>query len=155
MTMELWIAFALFAAGGLLVALELFLPGGVLGVCGALALIAGVVFCFFHSQLAGAISVVGLAVIGPIAGWLWVNNAHRMPGAKSLFLTNTAGGMGTPAYALRPGQSGVAISELRPGGTCEFEGERVPCHSEAGIISAGTNVRVVAFADGRATVRPV
>jgi len=152
--MELWIALILFAIGGVLVALELFLPGGVLGTCGAVALLAGVVVCFFHSQAAGAIAVVSVAVIGPLVGWFWVSNAHRLPGARSLFLADTAGGMGTPAYLLRPGQTGVAVSELRPGGTCEFDGERVPCLSESGIIQAGTEVRVVAFADGRATVRP-
>lgn len=146
----------LFCVGAVLVAMELFLPGGVLGALGALAIIGGVVACFFYSTTSGVIAMTSVAVLGPLVGWLWVANAHRLPGARSLFLAGTADP--NPAIApppLRPGQTGVAASELRPGGICDFDGDRVDCQSEAGIIPAGTTVRVVAFEDGNAIVRPV
>ena len=152
---SLLIPIILFAIGAILIALELFLPGGVLGVFGALAIVAGVVLCFFYSVNAGAVAMVGLLVLGPLAGWLWVGNAHRLPGARSLFLTGIADSRpATLVEPLRMGQLGIATSELRPGGTCEFDGQRISAHSEEGIIPAGSTVRVVAFEDGRATVRP-
>lgn len=149
------VALILFLIGAALVALEVVLPGGVLGALGAVAMVAGVVACFFHSQAAGAISMVLLMILGPLAGWLWVKNAHRTPGARALFLAlgNESDRAAEPA--LQIGQVGVAVSELRPGGVGEFAGQRVPVRSEAGIIPAGTEVAVVAFSDGRATVRPV
>ena len=75
--------------------------------------------------------------------------------ARDVVLGHGDPSVGTPVFALRPGQPGVAVSELRPGGVCEFGDQRVPSQSEAGIIRAGTPVRVVAYADGRATVRAV
>lgn len=152
---SLLIPIILFAIGALLIALEVFLPGGVLGAMGALAIVAGVVLCFFFSVTAGVIAMIALVVLGPAVGWAWVTNAHRLPGSRSLFLSGTADPLpATPVNALRPGQIGVAISELRPGGTCEFDGERLEARSEEGIIPAGASVRVVAFEDGIATVRP-
>lgn len=152
---SLLIPVILFAVGALLIGLEIFLPGGVLGVLGALAIVAGVVLCFFYSVTAGVVAMIALVVLGPAAGWAWVTNAHRLPGSRSLFLSGTADSLpATPVNPLRPGQTGVAISELRPAGTCEFDGERFEAQSEEGMIPAGASVRVVAFEGGMATVRP-
>ena len=151
----LWIALTLFVLAAALVAAELVLPGGVLGAAGALAAVAAVVCCFVHSQKAGAISLCGLVVLGPVAWWLYVRNLDRIVGARDVVLGPGDPSVATPVLALRPGQAGVAVSELRPGGVCEFDDQRVPAQSEAGIIRSGTPVRVVAYADGRATVRAV
>ena len=150
----IWIAVTLFVVAAALVAAELVLPGGVLGGAAALAAVAAVVACFFHSQRAGALSLCGLVVLGPVAWWLYVRNIDRIVGARDVVLGPGDPSVGTPVFALRPGQPGVAVSELRPGGVCEFGDQRVPSQSEAGVIRAGTPVRVVAYADGRATVRP-
>ena len=151
----LFIALILFAVGVALVAAELVLPGGVLGGAGAVAIGGGVVACFFHSSTAGAMAMGGVILLGPLAGWLWVNNLHRTPGARRIVLgpNDTSGVAPTPQVALRVGMAGMTISELRPGGVAEFDDERVQVQSEAGVIPAGTPIRVVACADGRATVR--
>lgn len=151
----LWIALTLFVLAAALVAAELVLPGGVLGAAGAVAACAAVVACFFHSRMAGAVSLSALVVLGPAAWWVYVRNIDRIVGARDVVLGPGDPSVGTPVFALRPGQAGVAVSELRPGGVCDFGGERVPSQSEAGVIRSGTPVRVVAFADGRATVRAI
>ena len=151
----IWVAVTLFVVAAALVAAELVLPGGLLGAAGALAAVVAVVFCFVHSQKAGAISLCAMIVVGPAAWWVYVRNIDRIIGAREVVLGPGDPSVGTPVFALRPGQAGVAVSELRPGGVCEFGDQRVPSQSEAGIIRAGTPVRVVAYAYGRATVRAV
>ena len=64
------------------------------------------------------------------------------------------------------GQVGVVVSELRPGGVCEFSGsggggaaaapgERIEARAEQGVIPAGRRVEVVAVVDHRPLVRAV
>ena len=53
------------------------------------------------------------------------------------------------------GQTGVAISELRPIGICEFDHERHEARGELGPIRAGEKVKVVRIDEGRIIVRPV
>lgn len=151
------IACVLLAIGLLLAAAEVVLPGGVLGALAGVAMAAAVTACFFHSSRSGAIALVALLVMGPILGGLWAKNLHRLPGGKSIVLQTTAGD--TPPRPGNPpgltlGQAGVVVSELRPAGECEFGPLRVQARSEGGVIPAGTPVRVVAWVDGRATVRP-
>jgi membrane-bound ClpP family serine protease len=53
------------------------------------------------------------------------------------------------------GQVGVAVTELRPMGECEFEEERMEAISERGIIRPGQSVKVVGARSGRPLVRAV
>jgi membrane-bound ClpP family serine protease len=53
------------------------------------------------------------------------------------------------------GQLGVVISELRPGGVCEFGATRAEARAEHGVVEAGRRVEVVAVVDGRPVVRAV
>ena len=57
--------------------------------------------------------------------------------------------------AIKVGQTGIAASELKPLGMCDFGLDRVEVISEFGIVPAGTAVRVVAVIDNRPTVRAV
>lgn len=43
----------------------------------------------------------------------------------------------------RVGQSGVALTQLRPGGRAEFDGEVLEVHSAGGFVEAGTAVKIV------------
>ncbi|MDB5294225.1 MAG: hypothetical protein JWO31_208 [Phycisphaerales bacterium] len=151
----LWLALLLFVATAALVAMELVLPGGVLGVMAAVAAVGGVAACFAHSHAAGAASLVGLVVLGP-AGWvLYVRNVDRVFGARNVVLGPGDAATAVPPVPLLPGQPGFAVSELRPGGVCDFAGRRVPARSETGLVPVGSTVRVVSYADGRAVVRAV
>jgi membrane-bound ClpP family serine protease len=49
----------------------------------------------------------------------------------------------------------VAISELRPIGQCEFDGQRLEAQSDHGIVAAGAKVKVVNVINRRPTVRQV
>lgn len=52
------------------------------------------------------------------------------------------------------GKSGIALSELRPSGMAEIDGERVDVASEGDFVRAGTPVTVVRAEGMRVVVRP-
>jgi membrane-bound serine protease (ClpP class) len=153
----LLLAILLFALGAALLAAEMFVPGGVLGAMGGLLIVGAVVTCFFVNQWLGVGAMGGMIVLGPLAWTLWVRALQKTRLARGLVLPpHDAAAAAEPCDPpIRIGQRGVTVSELRPGGVCEFGDERVQVVAEHGSIPRGTSVRVVACEGGRATVRPV
>jgi membrane-bound serine protease (ClpP class) len=154
------LAILLFAAGVVLLLAEVALPAhGVIGLLGAAAIVAGVGVVFYLNQWAGLALAAALTVATPFAIGLWVKVWPRTPMGRRLILSAPrAGDKGhrpaDAAPAVRIGQAGVAVSELRLGGTCEIAGERLGCRAEHELIPRGTPVRVIAIVDGHPIVRP-
>jgi membrane-bound serine protease (ClpP class) len=151
--------FLLFAAGVVLLVAEVGLPShGVLGLLGALCFVAGVGVVFYLHQWAGVALAVGLMVATPFLITLWLKIWPRTPLGRRLILASPAAKQPSANTTSDErswiGQTGVTASELRPGGTCEFGGERIACAAEHGVIPAGASVRVIAVIDGRPVVRP-
>ena len=152
----------LFASGVLMVLAEAVLPShGILGVIGAVALVAGVAVCFWINQYVGVTAAVTLFVLAPFVAALWVKVWPHTYAGKRLILgpgSEVATGQ-APWAAVQVGQVGVVVTELRPGGTCEFGSgagaARVEARSEHGIIPAGRRVEIVAVVDRRPLVRAV
>ena len=163
------LAILLFAVGLALLAAEFFIPAhGTTAGLGLLALLAGVIACFFVGQWVGVGVLAAGATLLPVgaAGWMRIFPRTRL--ARRVVLP-PAPGPGAPntsnAAPVRVGQTGIAISAMRPSGVCEFEDLccdassarmlRIQAISDFGEIAAGSRVRVICFADGRATVRVV
>ena len=53
------------------------------------------------------------------------------------------------------GRQGTAVTPLRPAGTADFDGERIPVVTEGDLVAAGRTVEVVAVEGNRIVVRPV
>ena len=155
------LAILLFVGGVILLLAEVFLPThGLLGVLGAIGLLGGVGVCFSINEFLGLGAAVALVVLMPFATALWVKVWPHTPAGKRLILgpvePSAAGGITAPPVHV--GQFGVVVSELRPGGVCEFgpASERVEARSERGaVIPAGHRVEVVALVDHRPVVRAV
>jgi membrane-bound ClpP family serine protease len=148
----------LFFAGGIVLLLaEVFLPShGVLGIVGAVGLMAGVGTCFWINQYLGLSTAIVLVILTPFATALWVKAWPHTFAGKRLILGPTASAAAhSPMPVLKVGQVGVVISELRPGGVCEFGPNRVEARCEHGTISPGQRVEVVTLTDGRPLVRAV
>lgn len=170
-------AILLFSVGLTLLAAEFFIPAhGVTAGLGLLALLAGVIACFFLGEWVGVSALAAGAILAPVgaAGWMrifphtWLGRRVVLPPARK-----PAALVGPKAAPVRVGQTGVAISALRPSGVCEFDdlsGDagaadpvgklragrlRIQAISDFGDIAPGSRVRVICFADGRATVRVV
>ena len=154
MSLGLIIALLLLAALVLVVA-ELFLPsGGVLGLMAGVALIAAVVTCFRVDPRLGAGAVLLVALLAMPAFALGVKVWQWSPVGRKMTLKATTSGR-SPLDAVAVGSEGVAVSALRPMGEAEFAGQTVQAKSEFGGVEPGTRVRVIAFAENVATVRPL
>lgn len=144
----------LLLTGLVLLVAEMLLPShGVLGVLGAVVLAAGVVVCYRVDSRIGLAALLVLVVAAPFAGMLWIKLWPRTPLGRRMIL-----GPATTSVAeagVEIGQTGVAASELRPMGVCDFGAGRVEARAEFGTIPAGQRVRVVAVVDRRPTVRAV
>lgn len=148
---------ALLAAGLLLVVAEVFLPGGVAGVVGGLALLAamGIGLSAFPPPW-GFLSAVAIVVFGGIALLLWIQLFPRSRTGKRIAL-RTDGAAYKSAAAPSPhliGAGGETVTALRPGGIALIDGKRCDVLAEGGDwIAAGAAIRVAAIRDGQLLVR--
>jgi membrane-bound serine protease (ClpP class) len=154
----------LLAIGVILLIGELLLPtGGMLGVIGVGAALAAIVAAGMRNAWAAAFLTLALALATPLFWTLAIKLWPRTFVGRRMMLPpvdNTP-----PPAPVTVGQTGVAVSELRPMGICEFDtggpaGQtggrvRVEAHSEHGIVEPGKTVRVVALVNNRPTVRVV
>jgi membrane-bound serine protease (ClpP class) len=151
------LAILLFSAGIVLLIAEIYLPSyGILGVMSLLALFGGVGTCFWINKQLGLASAIGLVILMPFAVALAIKVWPHTYAGKRLILGRTASATAhAPASAVQVGQMGIVVSELRPGGVCEFGMTRVEARCEHGVIPAGRHVEVVAVVDRRPLVRAV
>ena len=147
---------ALLAAGLLLVVAEVFIPGGVAGVVGGLALLGamGIGLAAFPPPW-GYLSAVAIVVFGGIGLLTWVMVFPRSRVGKRIALRTDGADFksATPAPEL-VGAAGEAATALRPAGIALIGGKRYDVLAENGEwIAAGTAVRVSAIRGGALLVR--
>ena len=146
----------LLAAGLLLIIAEVFIPGGVAGVLGGLALLAamGLGLATFPAPW-GFFSAVAIVVFGGIALLTWVQFFPRSRMGKRIALRTD----GADFKAAAPdrdlvGAGGEAATALRPAGIALIAGKRYDVLAEGGEwIPAGAAIRVSAVRDGNLLVR--
>lgn len=136
---------------------ELVLPGGILGVAGALALLGAVVATFVsHGPAAGTTALVLVSAAGLGILRVWMKRFHRLPFTRRLILEETSGAGAAPAAdAPPPGSRGRAVTPLVPSGRVEIDGRRHDALAEAASIEAGAAVAVVARSGASLLVREV
>lgn len=149
--------FVLFAIGIFLLALEVIVPGGVLGIVGGLSLLGGVLVAFDRfGPGGGAWALAAGVLVTAIALYLEFVLLPRSRLAKALSLTATVEGRSQPpvADASLTGRTGVAVTTLAPTGIVECEGRRYEAFSRSGLIAAGAPVQVTAVETFRILVIP-
>jgi membrane-bound ClpP family serine protease len=142
----------LMAAGIVFLVAEVFLPShGILGL-GAACCILGAIFATMrHNPAAGLVLLLICIALTPIAWTAFVKIWPKTPVGRRVVLPPVTTPESQPLVTV--GQTGTAMSELRPGGVCDFAGVRVEAHSEHGIVQPGSTVKVVALVNNRPTVR--
>ena len=153
------IVISLIVLGVFFLALELFvIPGfGVSGILGIAALTTGI-FLVTDSVLEGLLYTGGaLILLGIITYWSFRSPRTRRLWQKfSLSTSQTVkGGYVAPKvqYGTYLGRVGIAITQLRPAGTADFEGEHLDVVTEGGFIGPGTAIKVIAVEGTRIIVR--
>ena len=142
--------------GLMLLATEVFVPGGVLGAFGGLALLVAIGAGFFaFGPRGGLMAGVLLVVFGGLVFGLWIRVFPRTPMGKALTLRKDGHDFKDAAAApsVVAGLTGIAHTDLRPAGLALLNGQRTDVVSEAGYISAGTSITVVRVEGHRIVVR--
>ena len=152
----------LFVASVLLMMAELFIPAhGLLVVLSCGLAVAGLVACFMVSPLVGVLGVAVVLCVAPVALYFAVRYYPQSPVGRRIVLRQPEPGSikglesETSELAAMTGQKGIAISTLRPAGTCDFSGRRIACVSEGSVISAGALVVVIGVSGMQLLVRQV
>ncbi len=153
MTLLAWIILLL-SIGIILLVAEFFLPThGLLGILGGLSIVGSIVVCFaIHFWLGFGVAMMGMVATPLLWAWL-IRVWPRTPVGRRIVLPPVE--TTAPPLRVRIGQGGVAVSELRPTGVCEFAGQRIEAMSEYGIIAAGRNVVVVSLDNRRPIVQEI
>lgn len=140
------IIITLFATGVLLLALEVVVPGGVLGILGGLCLLAGVTVVFTRFGLEkGALAALGtFALVGVTLGLEFVL-LPKSRLARMLSAAGTVSGKSQPAVAERSviGREAVAVTPLSPSGYVELDGRRYEAFARSGQARTGERLNIV------------
>lgn len=144
----------LLVLGAVLMFLETLLPGLIAGIIGFICLIVAVVLAYTRDFATGNI-VLGLVIGGLATGtWAWLKFFPDSRMARKFIAQQSVGDLGVERPELLHG-TGPALTQLRPSGVAQINGQRVDVVTEGGLIERGTPVKVVAVEGARVVVRAV
>ncbi|MGA2497335.1 MAG: NfeD family protein [Tepidisphaeraceae bacterium] len=151
MTLAGWIIL-LIVAGAVLLVAELMLPShGVFGALAVLCVLGSVGICFRVNPWAALWLFLVMVGATPFVWSAAVRIWPRTPLGRRMVLQPVENARQPLPFQI--GQIGVALSELKPMGECDFGGRRVEVRCESGFVAAGARVVVVSADGRRATVR--
>lgn len=143
--------------GFLMLAAEVFVPGMVLGLLGALALAAAVGASYYHYGLVTGsfmLVVIGGVTMAGFIIWMkafpYTGIGRRLMLQKSL--VRGEGEKEQPVARLL-GMTGKSITPLRPSGTALIDGRRVDVVAESELIESGADIVVIYEEGMRVVVR--
>lgn len=155
----------LLSLAALLVVVEFFVPsGGVLGLTAAIIAIAGVVCLFFVGPLWGAIGSLAALMGGPAAiyfglkFWPHTPVGRRIIGEPSEEQRESSRRVEAAAHARTHaliGKEGLVLTDLRPVGTVEVDGQRYDALAETHMLRAGVRIKVTGVDVAQLRVREV
>ena len=153
-----WLHIGLFLLGILLMIMEVFLPGGIVGAIGFISIVTGLIMAAYDTQQ-GLASLGIAALITAIVTFLLI----KKYGLKKLFnkfilgdvQRNEAGYVAPKDQRDLLEKTGVALTPLRPAGVVRIDGMRIDAVSVGAFIAAGTSVRVVQVEGTRVVVQEI
>ncbi|GAB4231371.1 MAG: hypothetical protein Tsb0021_09820 [Chlamydiales bacterium] len=139
------IAILLLLSGLILIFLEFYLPGGIMGVAGAIMIASAVIIVALQWQSWFAIilfliaTAVGLYVVIKVALW----HIKRTGAKGSIYLNTDQSGYRASSFDTSLiGKQGEALSDMRPGGRINIEGKKYQALSISGYIPKGSRLTV-------------
>lgn len=148
----------LFALGIALLAIEVIIPGGIVGTIGALLMFGGCVMSFAEFGTGGGLLAVACAVVLTVAALvIELVILPRTSAGKRAFLnaavTAKSSLFDERAHALI-GKVGEAVTMLSPSGYVLIDGQRFEAFCQSGQIPAGSSLTVVGADNFRLIVSP-
>lgn len=145
--------------------IEIFvLPGfGVSGVLGILLLLAAVIMAMLGSHptlsdITQSLAVLGASLVLSLAVFItWLRHLPNSTRFRGLLLTesldSSAGFISATPRSDLVGKEAVALTDLRPAGTVDIDGERIDVVTEGDYVKAGSAVRFIRAEGHRHVVR--
>lgn len=137
----------LFLVGTLLLAGEVFLPGGIVGTLGGVALIAGCWLAFTdHGAGIGSLATVAALTLVALALYLELVWLPRTRVGRDLVVGATIDSQSQPMPAVARevvGKAAVALTSLLPSGYVSVEGRRYEAYCRSGHAIRGASLQVV------------
>jgi membrane-bound ClpP family serine protease len=136
----------LFALGIVLLAVEVIIPGGILGSIGALTMFGGCVAAFLKFGTGGGLIAVGVALAcAALAFYIEFRVLPKTAIGRRAFLTKeitaVTAAIGSEAQDLI-GKSAKALTMLSPSGYILIDGKRYEAFCQAGQVPAGAQLKV-------------
>jgi membrane-bound serine protease (ClpP class) len=157
-TADLWpLYIGAIVAGIVMLGAEIYLPGGILGVLGVIALIGAMAIGFFIDPRFGFLSAAAIVVLSAIGLYVWVRVFPKTGAGRKLTLTADSRAFSAVSDdgASLVGRVGVADTALRPGGIATVDGRRVDVIAIGVWVEAGSRIRVDAVQGSRIEVSAV
>lgn len=135
--------FILLIIGLLLILLEFYLPGAVMGTAGGLLILASLFLAVLQFESFWAILLffflTAASVVGVIKYALW-----KIPRTKNIYSSADQEGYQASSFdSAAIGKKGIVLSDLKPGGYILIDGKQHQAISESGYISQGDEVIVL------------
>ncbi|MBC2606364.1 NfeD family protein [Pelagicoccus albus] len=141
-----------------LVMLEIFIPGGIVGIFGGLSLIAAVGFAYDGYGAEGAIIVFLIGLAGLVAClWFEFKVLPKTPAGKKFFLQDKVDGISQNAVGDESmiGKECSTATAMAPSGYILCEGKKMEAVSCSGFIEKGAAVKIESFDQFKVTVSKI
>lgn len=155
----IWLMTGLIVIGLLLIAVDFYLPGFVLGSIGIVLMLYALGVCYRNF---GRDATLGLFIVevalGIGAGMAAIKYGPKTAAGKKMILAHDQTGVRaqeTVRHEEWIGREGMAQSLLRPTGVALVDGKRLDVEAESGMIESGTAIKIVAVHANRLVVRKV
>lgn len=138
--------YILLVLGLILVFLEFYLPGAVMGISGGFLIFLSIIFFAMQSQ---SIFEIILYIVGTVVllGFLIKFALWRIKNTKpqySIYSSDDQEGYQASEFdSSAIGKKGIVVTDLKPGGHILVEGKRLQAISQSGYITKGSEVIVV------------
>jgi membrane-bound serine protease (ClpP class) len=143
--------------GLFLIGLEIFLPGGILGIFGAVALVAAAIvgFTIFPLWL-GWISLLAILMLAVLAVFIWMKYLPASPIGKALSLSQNLDDAEKVDSQWEMGMTGTALCDLRPAGKASINNQRADVIAQNGsFVSKGSEIKVVRISGNHVYVKEI
>lgn len=137
----------LFSLGIVLLAVEVIVPGGILGSIGALLIFGGCVMSFIEFGTGGGLIAVAVALVVAVSAfYVAFRVLPKTSFGRRAFLdkeiTAVSAAFGSEAQDLI-GKSAEALTMLSPSGYIMIDGRRYDAFCQSGQVPAGTALEVI------------
>lgn len=144
----------LMLAGFVMIGMEIFIPGGILGIFGSIAWISAAVIGWrSFPEPWNAVSAFALLIMGILTFVIWIRYFPKTWVGRNLSLQdNSSTYKSHNTVELPAGTVGKALSTLRPSGIASFDGKRLDVVADGEWIEAGESVKISSTSGGHVTV---